>query len=76
MLLAVFLEVVVIHLDAEDDGAHHGGEAVSDEQWPVLGEQAIDGKQDASQAHQQESAGGNVVGATCLDGVDSLWQIA
>lgn len=68
--------MIVIHLDAENDGAHGGGEQIAQKEGPVAGEYAVDGKEEATQAHEQECAGGNVIGFTGANGVEHLRQVA
>ncbi len=75
MHFLLFLKKVVIHLDAKHDGARDSGNHVGDEQGPVLEQQALDGKEDATQAHHQEGGKGNTIGIMGADGVDSLRHV-
>ena len=69
-------EVVVIHLNTENDGTHAGCEQVAHEQRPVFGQPAIDGKQQAADGHQQKGTHGDVVGFARAQRVYQLRQIA
>ncbi len=75
-LVAVFLPIVVIHLDAKHNGTRHGRDDIGDEQGPVLEHQALDGKEDAAQAHHQERGQGDAIGVVGADGVNRLGHVA
>ena len=72
----LFLPIVVVHLDAEHNGARHGGDDIGDEQRPVFKHQALDGKQDTAYTHHQEGGQCDAVGVMGTDGVDSLRHVA
>ena len=51
MWLFSFFEVVVVHFDGEDDGAHGGGEEVAQKQRPVFEQQSLNAEEQASKSH-------------------------
>ena len=69
------LEIIVIHLDTENNGTRDCRDDIGDEQRPVLEHQALDGKEDAAQAHHQEGGQRNTIGVMGTDGVDSLRHV-
>jgi len=71
----LFLPIVVIHLDAEHNGARHRGDDIGDEQRPVLKHQTLDGKQYTAQTHHQEGGQGDAVGVMGADCVDGLGHV-
>jgi len=74
-LVAVLLEIVVVHLDAKHNRTRDGRDHIGDEQGPVLEQEALDGKEDAAQAHHQERGQGNAVGVMRADCVNRLGHV-
>ena len=72
------LEIVVIHLDAEDDDAANGGDEIGKEKGPErirLMQYPLQHETRASYAHHEEGGQSNAVGVTGANGPDGLWQI-
>lgn len=72
------LEVVVVHLDAEDDDAAHGGDEVGNQQRPEnlgLVEQSLQHEAETAHGHHQESWQRDTVGVACPNGLNGLWKV-
>ena len=75
----LFLDIVVVDFDAEDDYAADSSNEVGDKQRPKhvgLMQQALQHKTHATYTHHQERGQGDAVGIAGADGVNSLRQVA
>ena len=81
-LFALF-EVVVVHLDTEDDKCADGRNEVGQGDCPCVFPTAIQSDDDSltykaerTKSHHEESRQRNTVSVAGTDGLDGLWQIA
>ena len=78
-LLFLFLDKVVIYLDAEDDATTDSRDKIGDEKRPQdiwLVQDALEHKTCATYSHHKESGQCYTIRVPCANGLDGLGQIA
>ena len=77
--LLFLLEIIIVHLDAEDDDAARSGDEIGDEKRPHdvgLMENALHHETKSANPHHQKSGEGNAIGVLGTDGLNGLGQVA
>ena len=71
----MFSEIVVVHLDGEDDDAAREGDEVGERQVIVRADKSLYHEGEGADGHHDETWQRDAIGGACADGLNGLGQI-